>query len=235
MADDLFEHASREATEAEAPLAARMRPRRLEELVGQRHLFGARVVTARVARARRHLVGDPLGAAGIGQDHPGTAFGLGHLPALRSAQRGHLGRARPSRRGRRSPRAAGLCTSAARSCFIDEIPPLQQGATRCSAAPCGRRARSSCGARRRRIPTPASSRPLLSRVRVLRLEPLSRDDLRVIVQRAIDDAGRGLAESGPQLSMQRRSTPSSPAPRGDARTALNWTEAAALHATGRRR
>ena len=37
---DLFEHARREQNAAEAPLAARMRPRTLDEFVGQEHIIG---------------------------------------------------------------------------------------------------------------------------------------------------------------------------------------------------
>jgi putative ATPase len=37
---DLFEHAMKEKLRAEAPLAARMRPRTLEEFVGQQHIVG---------------------------------------------------------------------------------------------------------------------------------------------------------------------------------------------------
>ncbi|MGD0610176.1 MAG: AAA family ATPase [Anaerolineales bacterium] len=37
---DLFEHAMKERISAEAPLAARMRPRTLEEFVGQEHIIG---------------------------------------------------------------------------------------------------------------------------------------------------------------------------------------------------
>jgi putative ATPase len=40
MARDLFAHAAREQIESEAPLAARMRPRVLEEFVGQDHIIG---------------------------------------------------------------------------------------------------------------------------------------------------------------------------------------------------
>src|ERR1700677_1886679 len=39
-ADDLFEAALRERLAERAPLAARMRPRTLDEIVGQRHLLG---------------------------------------------------------------------------------------------------------------------------------------------------------------------------------------------------
>jgi putative ATPase len=40
MTRDLFAHAARERIESEAPLAARMRPRILEEFVGQDHIIG---------------------------------------------------------------------------------------------------------------------------------------------------------------------------------------------------
>src|SRR5437016_3672682 len=40
MADNLFTHAAEEHFDAFAPLAARMRPRSLDELVGQPHLVG---------------------------------------------------------------------------------------------------------------------------------------------------------------------------------------------------
>ena len=37
---DLFDHARKEQIEREAPLAARMRPRTLDEFVGQEHIVG---------------------------------------------------------------------------------------------------------------------------------------------------------------------------------------------------
>jgi putative ATPase len=40
QADSLFDATAREAEEAAAPLAVRMRPRSLDEVVGQRHLTG---------------------------------------------------------------------------------------------------------------------------------------------------------------------------------------------------
>jgi putative ATPase len=37
---DLFEHKAQEQIQKEAPLAARMRPRTLDEFVGQEHIIG---------------------------------------------------------------------------------------------------------------------------------------------------------------------------------------------------
>ncbi len=40
MTDDLFDHAMQERMKNEAPLAARMRPRSLDEYIGQEHIVG---------------------------------------------------------------------------------------------------------------------------------------------------------------------------------------------------
>jgi putative ATPase len=56
-ADDLFTAAGDELARAHAPLAARMRPRRLDEVVGQAHLLVA-------GSPLRRLVEDDGGPAG---------------------------------------------------------------------------------------------------------------------------------------------------------------------------
>lgn len=53
MADDLFTAAVAERLRAQAPLAARMRPRRLEEVVGQRHLLAPGAALRRLIEADR--------------------------------------------------------------------------------------------------------------------------------------------------------------------------------------
>ena len=65
----------------QAPLAARLRPPTLDEVVGQQHLLGPGQAAAGPHRVRPALVAHPLGAARHGQDHD-----------------------RPARRGRRPPR-----------------------------------------------------------------------------------------------------------------------------------
>ena len=53
MTDDLFDHAMRERMKTEAPLAARMRPRTLEEFVGQEHIIGEGKLLRRAIEADR--------------------------------------------------------------------------------------------------------------------------------------------------------------------------------------
>ena len=50
---DLFEHAMQERMNAEAPLAARMRPRSLEEFVGQEQIVGPGKLLRRAIQADR--------------------------------------------------------------------------------------------------------------------------------------------------------------------------------------
>ncbi len=53
MTADLFDHAAQERLEREAPLAARMRPRTLDEFVGQEHIVGPGKLLRRAIEADR--------------------------------------------------------------------------------------------------------------------------------------------------------------------------------------
>src|SRR5512142_1400348 len=53
MTDDLFDHAMRERMKQEAPLAARMRPRTLDEYIGQEHIVGEGKLLRRAIEADR--------------------------------------------------------------------------------------------------------------------------------------------------------------------------------------
>ena len=53
MSNDLFDHAMQERMKTEAPLAARMRPRTLEEYIGQEHIIGEGKLLRRAIEADR--------------------------------------------------------------------------------------------------------------------------------------------------------------------------------------
>ena len=55
------------------PLAERMRPRDLDEVVGQEHLVGKEGILRKALAGGHAAEHDPLGATGRGQDHPGPA------------------------------------------------------------------------------------------------------------------------------------------------------------------
>jgi putative ATPase len=51
MSNDLFDHAMRERLKSEAPLAARMRPRTVDEYIGQEHIVGEGKLLRRAIQA----------------------------------------------------------------------------------------------------------------------------------------------------------------------------------------
>src|SRR5512143_3044367 len=53
MTDDLLDHAMQERRKQEAPLAARMRPRTLDEYIGQEHIVGEGKLLRRAIEADR--------------------------------------------------------------------------------------------------------------------------------------------------------------------------------------
>jgi hypothetical protein len=75
---DLFTHAMQDRMKSEAPLAARMRPRTLEEFVGQEDIVGPGRLLRRAKRCSITpevrppvFLHYPLGSAGHRQDHAG--------------------------------------------------------------------------------------------------------------------------------------------------------------------
>ena len=63
---DLFDHALQERMQSEAPLAARMRPRTLEEFIGQEHIVGEGKLL------RRAIAADKLFSSILLWGPPGT-------------------------------------------------------------------------------------------------------------------------------------------------------------------
>lgn len=211
---------------ADAPLSTRMRPRTLEEFVGQRRAVGPGTVL------RRALEDDALpslilwGPPGSGKttlarivaERSGSAFealsavGSG-VADLRSAA------ARAADRQRIGQRTV---------LFVDEIhrfsksqqdailPHVESGLVRLLGATTEN-------------PSFEVNSALLSRARVVRLESLSVDDLDILVDRALSDSERGLGATRATLdgnARERLLTLSG----GDARIALDALEVA-VHAT----
>jgi putative ATPase len=226
---DLFENALEERFDEYAPLAARMRPRALDEIVGQAHILGP-------GRALRSLVetGGPSsivlwGPAGTGKTtlayviarvtdahfEPMSAVAAG-VADVRKVIAG--AKDRLAQQGRRTV------------LFLDEIHRFNKS-QQDALLPAVENGWIVLVGATTENPSFEVNSPLMSRSLLFRLESLTDEDLVVILERALEDKERGLG----RLDLEIKDDALTHIARGaggDARAALNALEAAALMAAG---
>jgi putative ATPase len=205
------------------PLAARMRPRSFDELVGQRHLFGpGKALTSLIEGG--HLPSMVLwGPAGTGKTtlaHLLAQTVGGELVQLSAVSSGVA----DARKVMQSAKGGLLRTVL----FVDEVhrwsksqqdvllPAVEEGTI------------TLIGATTEN-PYFSLVTPLLSRSILVRLEPLAPEDLRELMERALADEDRGLGREGVKLEPEAVEHLAEIAG-GDARIALTGLEAAVLSA-----
>jgi putative ATPase len=212
------------AVPASAPLAERMRPRTLDEYVGQRHLVGpGRLVRAMVQGGKLHsllLWGPPgtgkttlarLLAESLGLPFAQLSAVLSGVKELRAiVERAELELAASKR-----PTVV----------FIDEIHRFNK-AQQDALLPHVERGTIILIGATTENPSFEVISPLLSRSRVLTLESLDADALGALVDRALADDERGLGKLGVTLDADARDALVGHA-QGDARVALGALEVAA--------
>ena len=223
---ELFEQSRREEIARSAPLAARMRPRTLDDLVGQAHLLGPGRLL------RRAIESDTLTSA-VFYGPPGTgktslarviaAATRAHFEPVNAVAAGVADIRRLTEEARDRRALQGIRTIL----FIDEIhrfnkaqqdvllPHVEDGTVILIGATTGN-------------PFIDVTPTLVSRSRVFALEPLSPAELDVILRRALADP-RGLAPAGIDATPDALDHIARAA-NGDARAALNMLELAATAA-----
>ena len=219
------------AASARAPLAERMRPRTVDEFVGQHHLLGpGRVLRDMVEGGQveslilwgppgsgkttlAHLLAEASGAHAV--TFSAVLQGVKDLRQVVQDAEAELGRT-----GRRTV------------LFVDEIHRFNKAQQDAFLPHVEAGTVTLIGATTEN-PSFEVIPPLLSRTRVLVLEPLGAEEIGAVVDRALADAERGLGAMRLTLAAEARAFLVAHA-QGDARVALNTLELAARLARSRR-
>jgi putative ATPase len=212
-----------EPASASAPLAARLRPRTLDELVGQTHLLGAGGVLRGLIeddRLRSLLLYGPPGTGKTSLAHIIAEATSAHFEQLSAVASGVADVRRVMEEARERLAGTGRRTIL----FIDEVHRFSR--TQQDALLPGVEAGwvVFIGATTEN-PFFSVTSPLLSRSLLFRLEPLERDEVRAILERALADPERGLG--GRAAASDEVLDHLAGKAEGDARVALNALEAAA--------
>jgi putative ATPase len=211
------------AADRDAPLAERMRPRDLDEFVGQGQVVGAGTLLRRLIEKASALPSMILwGAPGTGKtslgrllaERSGATFVA--LSAVFSGVREVRAAIDEARRRRRRGGRTVL--------FIDEIHRFNK-AQQDALLPAVEDGTVTLIGATTENPSFEVNAALLSRSRVLVLQPLTAEDVATIVRRALADADRGLAPMRPGLTPEQVAQLSRSSG-GDARVALSALEAA---------
>ena len=195
---DLFRQSEDDALSAHAPLAVRMRPRTIDEIVGQEDFLGPGKMLRRMLEAGSAVVAGVLGAARIGQDdaRPRDRPPV-RLPLLPGQRRlGH-------RQGRpdiiEGARAALAATGKRTVLFMDELHRFNRAQQDVLLNDVENGVIILIGATTEN-PFFTINSPLLSRSTIFQFAPLTHEQIVTLLRRALADKERGLGQHDVEIT-----------------------------------
>jgi len=222
---DLFSAADENLRQKEAPLAARMRPEKLEEFFGQEEIIGPGKLLRRSIQADRLSSMILFGPAGTGKTTLAllvAKYTKAHFEKVNAVTSGvaEVRRLIKEAKERRTFHRQKTVV------FIDEIHRFNKGQQDALLPAVEDGTILLIGATTEN-PYYEVNSPLLSRSRIFRLKPLDQGDMKGIIERALKDKEKGLGEYQVDISSEAVDHLINVAD-GDARTALNGLEVAVL-------
>ena len=225
------EEPKREAPATEwQPLAERMRPRSIDEIVGQEHLLGAgRFLEGLLSRkALRSLIF--WGPPGTGKTTLARLYAE-HVGGIFHPISAVMAGVKQVREAVEGARLKAMVSGKKTVVFVDEIHRFNKAQQDALLPHVESGVITLVGATTEN-PSFEVNGALLSRCRVLTLEPLEPADLQTLIRRALHDAERGIGPTAPELGAGAMDAIVTGAD-GDARSALNTLEVAADLAAAR--
>jgi putative ATPase len=222
---DLFEHKAQEQIQKEAPLAARMRPRTLDEFVGQAHIIGPGKVLRKSIESNQLPSIILWGPPGSGKTTLANIIANttnAHFSPVSAVSAGVADLRKIIEEARERRKLYQQKTIL----FIDEIHRFNKG-QQDAILPCVEDGTVTLIGATTENPSFEVNTPLLSRSRVFVLNPLSDKEIGEILRHAWQDKERGLGEMQVEISDAALEHLTVMAGH-DARTALNALEMAAL-------
>jgi putative ATPase len=223
MSGSLFDDAAADAEQAAAPLAVRMRPRNLDEVIGQRHLTGDGSPLRKLADHDAPMSLVLWGPPGTGKTT--LAYAISQVTKRRFVELSAVSAGvKDVRSAIDTARGELGMTGTQTVLFIDEVHRFNKAQQDALLPAVENRWVSFIGATTEN-PSFSVVGPLMSRSLLLTLQPLTDEDMQVVIDRALADErglsgavalGEGVAEQLIRVAG------------GDARRALTYLEAAAL-------
>jgi putative ATPase len=186
---DLFEHARQEQIEKEAPLAARMRPRTLDEFAGQGHIVGPGRLLRRAIQADQMSSLIFYGPPGTGKTTLAAVIAnttRGHFETLNAVLAGVADIRRVTKQAQERRAQYGQRTIV----FVDEVHRWNK-AQQDALLPWVENGTIIMIGATTENPYFTVNPPLVSRSRIFQLKLLAEEDLAAIARRALSDLERG--------------------------------------------